>query len=147
MEIERVNVLQGFMANLGHSWSDLTILELALMHSSYANQVGCAPNERLEYLGDSVLDLLTAEHLMMKHSDQREGFLSQQRAEMVRMCSLASKARVLGVGEVLNVGKGADYLRTTESVLADALEAVIGAAYIDGGLPAARTVAKKAGIL
>lgn len=147
MEIERLNVLYELMGRLGHTWSDPTILELALMHSSYANAVGCAPNERLEYLGDAVLDLLCAEHLMFKHPDQREGFLSQQRAEMVRMCSLAGKAKAAGIGQVLNVGKGSDYLRNTESVLADALEAVVAAAYLDGGLPAARTVAKNVGIL
>jgi len=147
MQIETVNELCELMSRLGHTWNDLTILELALMHSSYANQVGCAPNERMEFLGDSVLDLLTAEHLMLKHPDQREGFLSQQRAEMVRMCSLAGKARAIGLGQLLRVGKGGDYLRNTESVLADTLEAVIAAAYIDGGLPAARTVAKTVGIL
>lgn len=146
MQTERLDVVCDLAARLGHSWNDISILETALRHSSYAHQAGCSPNERLEYLGDSVLDLLSAEYLMARHPDQREGFLSQQRAELVRMCALAARARALGIGEALLVGKGGDYLRTTESVLADALEAVVGAAYVDGGLPAARQVVHNAGI-
>lgn len=143
----RPEELEALAARLGHEWRDRSTLELALVHSSYANPLGLTPNERLEFLGDSVLDLLSAEFLMLKNPAEREGFLSQRRAELVRMCALAERARELGLGELLLVGKGCDYLRTVPSVLADVMEACIGSAYVDGGLEAARRVARNAGIL
>lgn len=143
MEIVRQSELMELAARLGHTWNDISLLETALRHSS----TGPSHNERMEYLGDSVLDLLCAEFLMTRHPDKREGFLSQTRAELIRMCALASRARVIGLGPLLEVGKGSDYLRQVESVLADALEAVVGSSFMDGGLPAARQVAHAAGIL
>jgi ribonuclease-3 len=134
---------------LGYTWKSLALLESAFVHTSWANEQRpkSAPNERLEFLGDAALDLITAEYLMAAMPDVREGPLSQERARLVKTYSLAQRARELGLGQLLLVGKGADYLREVESVLADTLEAVIGAAYMDGGLEAARVVALNAGVL
>lgn len=125
------------------------LLERALQHTSWANEQvpKTEPNERLEFLGDSVLDLLSAEYLMANMPESREGPLSMARANLVRTCALAQRARDIGLGEYLQVGKGAGNLREVESVLADTLEAIIGAAYIDGGIVAARNVALMAGVL
>lgn len=147
MTVERTSELLALAARLGHTWNDITVLDMALTHSSYANQLGLSHNERLEFLGDSVLDLLCAEFLMARHPGEREGFMSQRRAELVRMCALAARARSLSLGTVLLVGKGGDYLRNMDSVLADVMEAVVGAAFYDGGLDAARQVAHSAEIL
>lgn len=134
---------------LGHKWTRTELLERALQHTSWANEQSprTEPNERLEFLGDSVLDLLSAEYLMATMPESREGPLSIARAQLVRSCTLAKHARELGLGEFLLVGKGADNLRDVESVLADTLEAIIGSAYIDGGITAARSVAVMVGVL
>ena len=137
-----------FEERLGYKWRDRDLLHEALTHSSYGNEHREPHNERLEFLGDSVLDLLSAEWLMAAHPTEREGFMSQQRAEMVRMCALAQRARDIGLDRMLRVGRGADNLRRVESVLADAMEAVIGSAYRDSGdLNAVRSIALRAGIL
>lgn len=145
--IERQSQLMELAGRLGHSWNDISLLDTALRHSSFANQHGLPHNERAEFLGDSVLDLLCAELLMARHPEEREGFMSQQRANMIKGCTLATRARDIGLGSLIMVGRGAEYLRDVDSVLADALEAVVGTAFMDGGLPAARQVAHNAGIL
>lgn len=133
---------------LGYEWQDFDTLLLAFRHSSWANEQApkAEPNERLEFLGDATLDLLSAEFLMAMMPDAREGVLSQARAQLVRASNLAARAKALGLGDLLMLGKGADYLREVESVLADTMEAVIGSAYRDGGIIAARVVAHHAGI-
>lgn len=132
---------------LGYTWNNPQHLLKAFHHSSWANEVHIQPNERLEFLGDSCLDLISAEYLMANMPEAREGKLSQERAQLVRTSALAGRAKELQLGEMLQVGKGADYLREVESVLADTMEAVIGAAYLDGGLEAARQVAYAAKIV
>lgn len=134
---------------LGYEWQDVTLLELAFAHTSWANEQTpkVQPNERLEFLGDSVLDIVSAEFLMVTMPEVREGVLSQKRANLVKTCALAARARELGVGHMLRVGRGAEYIREVEKVLADTMEAIVGAAYQDGGIDAARTVALMAGIL
>ena len=122
------------------------MLVRALTHSSYANANGTEHNERLEFLGDSVLDLIAAEFLMIQHPPEREGFMSHRRAEMVRTCALAQRARDLGLNdEILVVG---DYLRSVGSVLADCMEAVVGALYLDSNdINEVRRLALEWGIL
>lgn len=134
---------------LGYTWQNEELLLQAFCHTSWCNEQPskCEPNERLEFLGDAVLDLLSAEFLMTKMPGDREGKLSQARAQIVRSCALASRATELGLGPMLLVGRGAEYLRDVESVLADLMEALIGAAYSDGGIQAARQVAIAAGVL
>ena len=115
---------------LGHRWKRREVLEQALTHSSYGNAMGMPHSERLEFLGDSVLDLVTAEFLMVQYPKASEGFMSQRRSEIVKTSALARRALDLGIDQALLVGK-AEYLRRVESVLADAMEAVVGALYWD----------------
>lgn len=118
---------------LGYEWQYPHLLRQALVHSSYGNAHDEPHSERLEFLGDSVLDLVTAEWLMAQHPDRREGFMSQQRALLVQRDSLSRHSKALGIDRALLVGAKSDYLRSVESVLADAFEAVVGALYRDSG--------------
>ncbi len=121
---------------LGYWWEDPSLLEEALTHSSYGKPRGIPYSERLEYLGDSVLDLVSAEWLMRQYPLSNEGFMSQCRAGLVRKSTLAELSRRLGLDRVLMVGN--EFLRNVESVQADVLEAVVGAMYQDCESP--RTV-------
>lgn len=121
-------------------------LVLALTHRSYAYEHGgLPPNERLEFLGDAVLGLVVTEHLYRTHPDLPEGQLAKLRASVVNMHALAGVARGLGpggLGAFLLLGKGEEMTggRDKASILADGLEAVIGAVYLDHGVEMARTV-------
>ena len=121
-------------------------LEEALTHPSYANEhKGSArDNQRLEFLGDAVLGLCVSEQLMDRFRDAREGELSLMRASLVNTEALASWARDASVGTALRLGRGADAAgeRTQKNVLADAVEAIVGAVYLDLGLEAARRVSR-----
>ncbi|MFB9378151.1 ribonuclease III [Kineococcus gynurae] len=117
------------------------LLERALTHRSYAYENGGLPtNERLEFLGDSVLGLVVTDDLYHRHPDVSEGRLAKLRAGVVNMRALADIARGLGLGEHIRLGKGelATGGRDKSSILADTLEAVIGAAYLSAGIDAAR---------
>ncbi len=119
-------------------------MEVALTHPSAA--AGSQRNyERLEFLGDAVLDLAVADLLMRRFPDGDEGRLSKERASVVNSRTLADKARQLGLGRVLRLGKGEDRSggRDKVSILAAAFEAVLGAIYTDGGLPAAQRVVER----
>jgi ribonuclease-3 len=123
---------------LGHRFRDTALLRLALTHRSYGTQ----HNERLEFLGDSVLNCVIADELFRRFPHLAEGELSRARALLVRQQSLFERAQVLGIGEALLLGEGE--LRSggkhRPSILADALEAIIGAVYVDGGFDRARAV-------
>lgn len=115
------------------------LLLLAFTHSSYANehkQGKHENNERLEFLGDAVLDLVVSKYIYEKFPDMPEGELSKLRAGVVCEGSIAKKAREMGLGEHLLLGKGEEASggRTRDSILADVFEAVIGAIYLDGGM-------------
>jgi ribonuclease-3 len=117
------------------------LLDLALTHRSWANEQGIPEHyERLEYLGDSVLGLVTAEWLYKEHPELPEGELSKLKAQLVSRETLARYARELDLGAVLKIGVGEDRSggRTKASLLCDSLEAVFGALYLDGGLEAAQ---------
>jgi ribonuclease-3 len=121
---------------VGYGPRDLELFEAALTHRSASGR----NNERLEFLGDSVLNLVIAEHLFRVFPDCTEGDLSRLRARIVSSDPLAEVAAELGVGDVLRLGSGelkAGGFRR-KSILADALEALVGALYLDGGLEAAR---------
>ena len=114
----------------------------ALTHKSYCNEhrdEGAGDNERLEFLGDAVVDLVVSHCLMTRFPQANEGELSKLRALVVNEESLASVARALDLGELLLLGRGEENTggRNKSSVLADALEAVLGAVYLGGGLAAA----------
>ncbi len=128
---------------LGYQFRDISLLEGALYHSSYANEhrkQGIRSNERLEFLGDAVLGFVSAEHLYAVHPDSPEGDLTRIRAALVREESLYEVASYLGLGEYLLLGKGEELGggRKRPSILADATESVFAAVYLDGGIEAAR---------
>lgn len=127
---------------LGYCFCNRSLLSEALNHSSYANEhraQGMNSNERLEFLGDSVLGFVTAEYLFARHPDLPEGDLTRIRAALVCEQSLHEVAQKLGLGSYLRLGKGeeAGGGRQRTSILADATEAVFAAVYLDGGISAA----------
>lgn len=126
---------------LGYRFSDGRLLETSLTHRS----AGSDHNERLEFLGDAVLDLVIAERLFHGRPDSNEGDLSRARARLVRQETLAQVAREVGLGDwlVLGSGEAGTGGHQRSSTLADALEAVIGAVYLDGGLEPARRLVLK----
>ena len=116
------------------------LLELALTHSSYAYEHGNQPsNERLEFLGDSVLGFVVSAHITEKFTDLSEGELSRVKNAVVSAKALAPLASALGVGENLLLGKGEENTggRTKANLLADAFEAILGAIYVSAGIDAA----------
>ncbi|RJF42519.1 ribonuclease III [Actinomyces sp. 2119] len=122
---------------------DPDLLGLALTHRSYAHENGGLPtNERLEFLGDSVLGVVVTEHLFRSHPDVPEGQLAKMRAATVSEPALAAAARDLGLGDFIRLGKGETLSggRDKDSILADTLEALIGATYLTHGLEPTRTV-------
>ncbi|MGM9671391.1 MAG: ribonuclease III [Oscillospiraceae bacterium] len=130
-------------ARIGYTFHDRRLLQNALMHSSYANENrarGCTSNERLEFLGDSVLGMVTAARLYRLYPDMPEGKLSRLRAELVCEQSLYAVALELGLGGYIRLGHGEarNGGRERPSILADAVEAIIAAIYLDGGLESAQ---------
>jgi ribonuclease-3 len=135
--------LATLVERLGYSFRDPELLERALTHRSWcAEHPGYESNERLEFLGDAVLGLIVADHAFRTYPDHGEGWLSRARASVVRATALAEMATDLGVGDHLLLGKGEDASggRQKPSILADSLEAVIGAVYLDGGWHAAQSL-------
>lgn len=127
--------------SLGYTFSDISLLELALTHRSWCAENNDAPsNERLEFLGDAVLGLSITDSLYLNEPDQAEGNLAKARAEIVSAPVLAEIADGLGLGQLLRLGRGEELSggRSKESILADAMEAVIAAVYLDGGWEVAR---------
>jgi ribonuclease-3 len=119
---------------------DPALLRRALTHRSYAYESGGLPhNERLEFLGDSVLGLVVTDTLYTTHPDLAEGQLAKLRAAVVNMRALAEVARTIGLGDFLFLGRGEESTggRDKDSILADTMEAVIGSAYLSGGPTAA----------
>ena len=133
---------------IGYRFRNISLLQNALTHSSYANERwhnSLLSNERLEFLGDSVLGMLVAEYLYGTFPDRPEGELTRMRADMVCEHTLATVANRIGLGEHLLLGHGEERLggRSRESILADATESVIAASFLDGGLEAAAQFVKK----
>jgi ribonuclease-3 len=124
---------------LGITVAEPSLLTQALVHGSYTPEHGAPSNQRLEFLGDAVLDLAVADVLFRSCPDLDEGGLSKARISVVNEGVLADVARSVGLGDHLLLGKGAEAegARTKPSVLSDALEAVIGAVYLSDGLGAA----------
>ena len=134
--------MQELEKKLNYQFRNPAFLSEALSHCSYANEHRAAhlnSNERLEFLGDSVLGFVTAEFLFLQHPDLPEGDLTRIRAALVCEQSLYEVAQKLGLGQYLKLGKGeeAGGGRTRTSILADATEAVFAAVYLDGGITAA----------
>jgi len=129
-------LLQQLSQRLGHTFKDPDLLQLALTHRSYAKN----NNERLEFLGDSLLNFFIADALYQQFPSTKEGNLSRLRASLVKGVTLAEIARELDLGDCLRLGSGEMKSggNRRESILADAVEAIIGAIYLDAGEAAAR---------
>ena len=135
--------LSHLSARLGYAFTDISLLETAMHHRSWnAENDGGESNERLEFLGDAVLGWVVADIVYSQHSDLPEGKLTDLRKSVVNANALAEVAAELGIGEFLMLGKGEDTAggREKTSILSDALEAVIGAVYIDAGPQATHDV-------
>ena len=135
-------MIKDLEAVIGYRFRNISLLQNALTHSSYANERwhnSLLSNERLEFLGDSVLGFVTAEYLFARHPDLPEGDLTRIRAALVCEQSLHEVAQKLNLGSYLKLGKGeeAGGGRHRASILADATEAVFAAVYLDGGITAA----------
>ena len=140
----RMKELSSLQNKINFKFSDLKLLNKALTHKSYANEKSKSlkHNERLEFLGDSVLDILVSDFLVHKYSDFAEGILSKIRAAVVNESCLAKLARKINLGDYLLLGKGEDLSggRNKPSILADAFEALAGAVFRDGRLDAASNI-------
>lgn len=134
-------------AKLGYTFRDRSLLENALTHSSFANENKGAlgSNERLEFLGDSILGMITADYLYKNHPDLPEGEMTRKRAALVCEESLAEVADRLDLGAYLKLGKGEETGggRERPSIRADAVEAVLAAVYLDGGLREATAIIRR----
>ncbi len=133
-----------FQNVIGYTFSQEELLRQALTHSSYANEQGMPhqkDNERLEFLGDAVLEIVCSDFLFKKYPRFREGELSRTRASIVCEPTLAFCSRAISLGDYLFLGKGEAMTggASRPSVLSDAFEAIIGAIYLDGGMEPART--------
>ena len=135
-------MLKDLEVAIGYRFKNITLLQNALSHSSYANERyhdSLMSNERLEFLGDSILGMVVADYLYRNFPDRPEGELTRMRADMVCETALAAVADKLGLGSHLLLGHGEEQGggRTRASTLADAVESVIAACYLDGGMDAA----------
>ncbi|MDO9515176.1 MAG: ribonuclease III [Syntrophales bacterium] len=142
MDKERIKTLNGLSEMLGYTFSDTALLDLALTHGSHANEnpdLVRGDNERLEFLGDAVLQLCISDMLTERFLEYTEGQLSKARAFMVNEQALAGLARQYRIGEFMLLGRGEEKAegRNKDSILGDAFESLIGAIYLDGGYKAA----------
>ena len=136
-------VVDDMQRKLNYTFNHTLFLEEALTHSSYANEhrnERVKDNERLEFLGDAILDLIISDYLFKKHPEMPEGDLSKIRASIVCEASLAKVARSIGLGDYILLGKGEEMTggRERTSILADGFEALTGALFVDGGFEQAK---------
>lgn len=139
--------LTGCMEKLGYRFRNESLLRRAVTHSSWAveqHRMG-EDNERLEYLGDAVLEHLVSRHLFDAHPEMREGALTRLRSSLVCEGALSAAARRLGLGEYVLLSRGEEQCggRNKESILSDAFEAVLAAVYLDGGLEEAQKLVQR----
>lgn len=135
--------LAGFQETIGYSFKDTVLLKKALTHSSYANEVkieGIKDNERLEFLGDAVLELTSSDYIYRNNPDMNEGDMTRLRASIVCEPTLAICARAIELDKYIMLGKGEELTggRKRDSIISDACEALIGAIYLDGGFANAK---------
>jgi ribonuclease-3 len=142
-EYKILDLLKEFQEKIGYEFKDESLLAQALTHSSYANEKHMkklSDNERLEFLGDAVLEVVSSEFLYLNYRDYPEGQLTKLRASLVCEPTLAYCTKELDLGKYLRLSKGEDKTggRSRKSVLSDALEATIGAIFLDGGMEPAK---------
>ena len=145
---KRKPILEKLETTLGYSFKDMKILEESIIHKSYAHENAAQKlrhNERLEFLGDAVLDLVVSDLLMEKFPESHEGELSRIRASIVNEDQLAKLAMSLELGKSIYLGKGEERTkgRIKASILANTYEAIVAAIYLDGGYRAAYTVVQE----
>lgn len=142
MEENRTAVLAAVEAAIGYGFKDRELLDVALTHSSYVKGDGKSGkyNERLEFLGDAVLGFCVGEYLFTHYRDMNEGMMTRVRSLAVRESALYCIASELKIGAALRLNRGEELSggREKPSILADAMEAVIGAVYLDGGMDSAK---------
>lgn len=139
----RAETLAALSRRVGHDFGDLTLLDLAVRHRSWCSEHGALPsNERLEFLGDTVLQMAVTERLFAAEPPLPEGELARRRAALVNSRALAAAARRVELGAALRLGRGEAQSGgpDKDSILADSLEAVIGSIHLDAGFDAARDV-------
>ena len=139
--------LKELEGKIGYTFKDKTLFKQALTHSSYANEhrhEGLKDNERLEFLGDAVLEIISSEYLFYNYPDMAEGEMTKLRASIVCEPTLAICARAIGIDNFIMLGKGEELTggRKRDSIVSDACEAVIGAIYLDGGFANAKEFVK-----
>lgn len=144
MQVEMEHLEQ----KIGYKFKDKLLFKRALTHTSYANEQKINKNghyERLEFLGDAVLELVTSEYLFVNNPDMEEGAMTKMRAAIVCEVSLAKSANDISLSDYIFLGKGESSTggRKRESIIADVMEAVIGAIYLDGGIDAAKVFVQK----
>lgn len=129
-----------FEQKIGYIFKDTSLLQTALTHSSYANEKRTKSNERLEFLGDSVLSIIISDYIFRHLSDVDEGWLSKYRATLVCEQSLDEIAKKIDLSSMINLGKGEEMTggRRRASIVSDAFEALLAAIYLDGGMETAR---------
>ena len=139
--LEREASVLAFQEKIGYKFKNIELLEEALTHSSYANESGLSRfNERLEFLGDAVLELITSEKLYGEYPKLDEGELTRLRSRFVCKNSLSSWAVSVKLGSIIKLGKSIIRSGATQSMEADAAEAVFGAVFLDGGYAEAKKV-------
>ena len=148
MKNERIEKLKSLESDLGYEFKDLGLLNVALTHRSFINESsepGLQDNERMEFLGDAVLDLCISDLLMKKYPDYNEGRLSRMRSLLVNEYPLAEMGRKFSLGEYLRLGKGEEGSggRKKNSILSNAFEAVVAAVYLDSGFDRISAVLEK----
>lgn len=143
-KISNTSLLESVQNRINYHFENSELLKQSLTHSSYANEhrnTLTSDNERLEFLGDAILDLIISEYLFRKHPKMPEGDLSKIRASIVCESSLAKTAKVIKLGQFIRLGKGEEMTggRERASILADAFEALTGAIFLDGGFDKAKS--------
>jgi ribonuclease-3 len=148
LDKNRLDIMHDLEKRLAHSFHDINLLSTALTHRSYANenqQLSVSDNERFEFLGDSVLGLCVSDLLVKRYVDSPEGDLTKIRASLVNEKNLAQLARDLKIGDCLLIGRGEENAgsRAKDSFLADSLEAVVAAVYLDSDFDKVMTIITK----
>ncbi|MFZ3073181.1 MAG: ribonuclease III [Thermodesulfobacteriota bacterium] len=142
----RIEAKKRLMKRISFSFKDADLFESVFVHSSFVNEKGSGEsNERLEFLGDAVLSAVVSDILYSAYPELQEGELTSMRSRLVNRAVLSGLASELGMGELIRLGKGEKKSRGSENpaILADAFEALIAAAYLDNGFPAAEALIKK----
>ncbi|NLW80931.1 MAG: ribonuclease III [Desulfovibrionales bacterium] len=136
-----MDALQALQSEIHYEFKQVKLFIQAITHTSYANEQGGVHNERLEFLGDAVLELAVSHALFLHYPEAQEGHLTKMRSSLVSEAALAAAARRIGLGPILLLGRGEESQggREKNSVLSDALEALLGAVYLDGGIKAVFT--------